>query len=97
MPFEPLLPLEPCQKWGLDYVGPFKPTAIKTRNRYIIELPTTARNGSRPNPYWITSTTKFLYENICCRLKCPIELVNDQGTHLIYKIVHELSTYYAVV
>ena len=28
--------------------------------------------------------------------KCPIELVRDQGTHFINKIVHELSTYYAV-
>ena len=44
-----------------------------------------------------TSTTKFLYENIWCRFGCPIELVNDQGTHFINKIIHDLSTYYAVV
>ena len=44
-----------------------------------------------------TSTTKFLYQYIWCWYGCPIELVSDQGTHFINKIVHELSTYYAVV
>ena len=43
------------------------------------------------------STTKILYKNIWCRFGCPIELVSDQGTHFINKIVHELSTYYAMV
>ena len=36
MPFQPVLPLEPFQKWGLDFVGPFKPAALKTGNLYII-------------------------------------------------------------
>ena len=44
-----------------------------------------------------TSTTKFLYEYIWCCFGCPNELVSDQGTHFINKIVNELSTYYAVV
>ena len=45
----------------------------------------------------VASTTKFLYEYIWCWFGCPIELVSDQGTHFINKIVHELSTYYVVV
>ena len=36
MPHHPVLPLEPFQKWGLDFVGPFKPAAMRTGNRYII-------------------------------------------------------------
>ena len=36
MPHYPVLPLEQFQKWGLDFVGPFKPPAMRTGNRYII-------------------------------------------------------------
>ena len=36
MSFQLVLPLEPFQKWILDFVGPFKAAAIKTGNRYII-------------------------------------------------------------
>ena len=32
----PVLPLEPFQKWGLDFVGPFKPPTMRAGNRYII-------------------------------------------------------------
>ena len=36
MPHHPVLPLEPFQKWGLYFVGPFKPAAMRTENRYVI-------------------------------------------------------------
>ena len=36
MPHQPVLPLEPFQKWGLDFVGPFKPPTMRTGNRYVI-------------------------------------------------------------
>ena len=36
MPFQPVLLLEPFQKWGMDFDGPFKPTSIRTGNQYII-------------------------------------------------------------
>ena len=36
MSFQPVLPLEPFHKWDLDFVGPFKPTVVRTCNRYII-------------------------------------------------------------
>ena len=100
MPFQPILPLEPFQKWGLDFVGSFKPVTIRTGNRYIIVATDYCTKWVEAKPLrdnTATSTTKFLYENIWCRFGCPIELVSDQGTHFINKIVHELSTYYAVV
>jgi hypothetical protein len=36
MPHQPILPLEPFQKWDLDFVGPFKPAAAQTGNKYIL-------------------------------------------------------------
>ena len=100
LPFQLVLPLEPFQKWGLDFVGPFKPAVIRTGNRYIIVVTDYCTKWVEAKPLrdnTAASTTKFLYENIWCRFGCPIELVRDQGTHFINKIVHELSTYYAVV
>ena len=36
MPHQPVLPLEPFQKWGLDFVGPFHPTTAHIGNKYIL-------------------------------------------------------------
>jgi hypothetical protein len=36
MVHQPVLLLEPLQKWGLHFVGPFKPVAAQTGNRYIL-------------------------------------------------------------
>ena len=38
MPHQLVLPLEPFQKWGLDFVGPFKPPTMRTGNRYVVEV-----------------------------------------------------------
>ena len=34
---------------------------------------------------------------IWCKFGCPIELVIDQGTHFVNKVIFKLSHYYAVV
>jgi hypothetical protein len=35
-PLQPVLAFEPFMKWGLDYMGPIKPTTCYTRNQCII-------------------------------------------------------------
>ena len=75
MPFQPMLPLEPFQTWVLDFVGPFKPAAIRTGNRYIIVSTDYCKKWVEAKPLkdnTATSTTKFLYKNIWCRFDYPI-------------------------
>ena len=101
MPDQPILPLQPFRKWGLDFVGPFKPPVARTRNKYILVAVTnyctkwaeakTLRDNTT------ASTAKFLYEHIWCRFGCPIEIVSNQGGHFINHAVWELTAHYVVV
>ena len=43
------------------------------------------------------SIAKFLYKNIWCRFRCPIELINDQGKHFVNEVVTSLIEHYTVV
>ena len=78
MPHQPVLPLNPFQKWGLNFVGPFKLVAARTGNRYVTVatyyfIKWVKAKVLQDN--MITSTTKFLYECIWCRCGCPIKIV----------------------
>ena len=100
MPHHPVLPLEPFQKWGLDFVGPFKPPAMRTGNRYIIvatDYCTKWVEAKALRDNTAASTAKFLYECIWCRYGCPIELISDQGGHFLGQVVESLTSFYAVV
>ena len=100
MPHQPILRLEPFQKWGLDFVGPFKPVATCTGNKYIIvatDYCTKWVEAKALRDNMAASTTKFVYEYLWCRFGCPIELVSDQGGHFINRLIRDLTSHYTVV
>mgnify|MGYP000468109779 CR=1 FL=1 len=44
-----------------------------------------------------TVTAKFLYEHIWCHFGCPIELINNQGSHFLNTDIHDLTEHYVMV
>ena len=100
IPHQPILPLEPFQKWGLDFVEPFKPVAARTGNKYIIvatDYCTKWVKAKALRDHTVISTTKSVYEHLCCCFGCPIKLVSDQGGHFLNHLIRELTTHYVVV
>ena len=90
----------PISKMGLDFVGPFKPPAARTGNKYIIvatDYCTKWVEAKALRDNTAASTAKFVYEHLWCRYGCPIELVSDQGGDFINHIICELTHHYAVV
>lgn len=95
----PILPLEPFQKWGLDFVGPTKPKAKKNGARYIlvatdyatkwVEAVALKDNKAR-------SVARFLYK-MMTRFGCPIELVSDQGVHFLNLVIKELTSKHMIL
>ena len=94
MPIEPILLLEPFQKWGLDFVGPIKPTSKLIGKKYILV----------PIDYctkWVEAVAlrdnaaklmaKFIYKSIMTRFGCPVELASDQGGHFLNHVIEELT------
>ncbi len=71
---------EPFIKWGLDFVGSTKPTRRYTRNKYILvaieyAIKWVETRALRSNTK--TITTKFLYECILTRFRCPLTIVTN--------------------
>ena len=100
MPHQPVLSLEPSQKWGLDFVGLVKPLTMQTGNRHVIvttDYCTKWVEAKALRDNTTASTAKFLYEYIWCRYGCLIELISDQGGHFLGQVVESLTTFYVVV
>jgi hypothetical protein len=86
-------------KWGLDFVGPIKPTERYTIYIYIYILATNSATKwveiktLRINT--IVVPTKILYECILTKFGCPLTIIIDHGVHFIndaikYLIYHFL-------
>lgn len=90
----PVLPLEPFQKWGIDFVGPFKPAAKRSGNIYILvatDYCTKWVEAIALKDNKAESVASFLYNNIMTRFGCPVEIVSDQGVNFLNKVIKLLT------
>jgi hypothetical protein len=81
-------------KWGLDFIGPIKPTRRLMGNKYIFVATNYATKwveakALRTNI--IVVRTKFLYEYILTKYGCPLTIIIDQGIHLINDTIKHLT------
>jgi hypothetical protein len=73
-------------KWGLDFVGPIKPTRRYIEKEYIIIAIDYATKWVEARTLRINTTIVkefFLYECILTRFGCPLTIVTDKGVHFI--------------
>jgi hypothetical protein len=90
-------PKEPFMKWGLDFIGPIKPTRRLTRNKHILVTTNYATKWVESKAFKTNTTiiiARFLYEYILTKFECPLTTVVDQGVHFINDIIKHLTKYF---
>ena len=82
-------------------MGPIKPPAKSTQNRYIlvaaIDYATKWVEAVALRDNKASSVAKFLYRNIMTRFGCFVKLVSDQGVHFINKVIKELTELHLII
>ena len=95
-PLNPIIPLAPFEKWGIDFIGPIAPISGR-RKKYII-LATDyatkwveARATRKNDGHTIAS---FLFTEIMMRFGHPLELVSNRGLHFLNDVVQNITDRY---
>ncbi len=88
---------EPFMKWGLDFVGPIKPTWKHTRNKYIFVATNYAIKWVEAKILKfniITVIAKKLYKCILTKFGCPLPIAIDQGVNFINDAIKYLIDHF---
>jgi hypothetical protein len=90
---------KPFQKWGLDFIGPVKPTTKLSSNWYIlvaINYVTKWVEAQALHTNIVTITIMFLYKHIIMRFGCPLTILTNQGTHFINDAIRYLTYHFII-
>jgi hypothetical protein len=89
-----MLPKEPFMKWGLDFIGPIKPSRRLIRNKYILLATYYATKWVEAKAFKtniVVITFRFQYEYILTRFGCPLNIVTDQRVCFINETIKHLT------
>lgn len=95
----PIIPLAPFKKWGINFVGSIQSITKHTRKRYIlvaIDYATKMVEVEATRKDDVATVAKFLFELIITRYGCPLELVNDRGTHFLNNVIEDLTHHFQI-
>lgn len=92
IPLKPQVLIEPFEKWALDFVGPINPPSNGKRYILVCTENVTKWMETKAVPRATEDTVvTFLFEEIFVRYRVPRQIVTDQGTQFISKLVRDLT------
>ncbi len=77
-------------KWGLDFIGPIKPTWRLIWNKYILVATNYVTKWVKAKALKtniVVVKTISMYEYILTKFGCPLTIVTNQGVHFINDII----------
>jgi hypothetical protein len=92
-----ILPTEPFQKWGLDFIEHVKLASQMSSNQYILvatDYVTKWVEAQALRTNIAAIIAKFLYEHILTRFGCLLIIVTNQSTHIINDVITYLTNHF---
>ena len=97
IPLQPQVLIEPFERWALDFVGPIIPMSRK--KQYILVCIDYVTKWVEAKALYQAneqSVADFLFEDIFTHFGVPREIVTDQGTQFMSKLVKSIIQHYQI-